>query len=149
MEGHGRTSTQHASRLLRWFTPTAPTVKHHQCHPHSPTTLTHTNSHNTMPPSPTSAIGLARGIAFQARRQTSTALKRPLPSSSSSSSASSPLHFSGHRKSFFQLQQPQRDLATETTQATPVPPPPPSGRNRVYPAVLLITLALVGYVVMT
>ncbi|GAB5035798.1 Hypothetical protein NocV09_03000100 [Nannochloropsis oceanica] len=101
-----------------------------------------------MPLSPTSAVGLARGIALQACRQTSTALKRSLPSSSSSS-ASSPPHFSGHHKSFLQLQQPQRGFATETTQATPVPPPPPSGRNRVYPAVLLITFASVGYVIMT
>ncbi len=45
--------------------------------------------------------------------------------------------------------QSRQGLATETAQPTPVPPPPPSTRNRVYPAVLLTTLAAVVYVAMT
>lgn len=119
--------------------------------PHHPNTHNQ-HSHRTMLPPPPSTIVLARGLATHTRRQAATALKRPLPSSSASSSTSSPLlcrQRRPHPHQNQQQQQQQRSLATETTQATPVPPPPPSGRNRVYPAVLLVTLASVVYVVMT
>ncbi|EWM22934.1 protein of unknown function DUF4168 [Nannochloropsis gaditana] len=91
---------------------------------------------------PSSIAGMAKGVAVNGKRGVS-AIKPTLQTSSPS------LVQRQHRRIRPLWQHQLRQLATETTHATPVPPPPPSHRNRVYPAVLLVTFAAVVYVIMT
>jgi hypothetical protein len=91
---------------------------------------------------PSSIAGMAKGVAVNGKRGV-FAIKPTLQTSPPS------LVQRQHRRIRPLWQHQLRQLATETTHATPVPPPPPSHRNRVYPAVLLVTFAAVVYVIMT